>query len=239
MAAFWCDPIQGSAGAVPPPVGYADKIQKILKKYDILLVADEVICGFARTGQMWGSQTIGLQPDIICTAKALSAAMQPISAILVNDRVFQSMLKQSDAIGTFVHGHTYAGHPVAAAVALETIAIYEELDIVNRVQRLEPRFLSGLKALTDHPLVGDANGCGLMGGIEIVADKQTRASFPEGARISALFDRYAQSHNIMLRFVANRIAFSPALIITREEIDEMFKRTRLVLDDVYAAVSTM
>ncbi len=138
VAAFWADPVQGGAGALTPPAGYFAKIQAVLRRYDILLVADEVICGFGRTGNMWGCDTYGIVPDIITCAKALSAAMQPISAVLMNERVFQSMLTQSDRIGSFVHGYTYAGHPVAAAVALETLRIYAEMDLVAHVKALEP-----------------------------------------------------------------------------------------------------
>jgi 4-aminobutyrate--pyruvate transaminase len=140
VAAFWADPVQGSAGGLPPPQGYFDKIQKILRKYDILFVADEVICGFGRTGRMWGCQTYGLQPDMVTCAKALSAAMQPISAVLLNERIFQSIVQQSEKLGAFVHGYTYAGHPVAASVALETLKIYEEIDIIGHIQSIEPVF---------------------------------------------------------------------------------------------------
>src|SRR5262245_36599916 len=130
----------GSGGAILPPQNYFEKIQEVLRKYDILLLADEVICGFARTGQMWGSQTYGVRPDMVTSAKALSAAMQPISAVFINDRIYEAMLAQSDKFGNFAHGFTYAGHPVAAAVALEVQRIYAEIDIVSRVKRLATLF---------------------------------------------------------------------------------------------------
>ena len=235
IGAFWADPIQGNAGALPPPAGYFEKVQALLKKYDILFVADEVICGFGRTGNMWGSQTCGLKPDMVTCAKGLSAAMLPISAVLINDRIFQVMTSESNKLGTFVHGFTYAGHPVASAVALEVLKIYDEIDIVARVKALEAPFLSMLESLTDHPLVGDASGVGLLGGIEIVGNKETRKSFAPEVRINALIDKHAEKNGIILRTTpANRIAYSPPLIISEAEIGEMGRLTRAVLDGAWA-----
>jgi 4-aminobutyrate--pyruvate transaminase len=148
----------GAGGAIIPPQGYFEKVQKVLRTYDILFVADEVICGFARTGEMWGSQTFGIKPDILTSAKALSAAMQPISAVMINDRIHEAMLSQSDKYGNFAHGFTYAGHPVAAAVALEVQKIYAEIDIVGRAKHLGPILQSTLGRLKTHPLVGDVRG---------------------------------------------------------------------------------
>ena len=136
IAAFFAEPVMGAGGGILPPNGYFEKIQAVLRRYDILFVADEVICGFARTGEMWGSQTFGIRPDMMTSAKALSAAMQPISAVLVNARIHDAMLAQSDRYGNFAHGFTYAGHPVAAAVALEVQKIYAEMDVVARAKRL-------------------------------------------------------------------------------------------------------
>ena len=182
VGAFWADAIQGAAGALLPPAGYFEKIQAVLRKYDVLFVVDEVITGFGRTGNMWACQTYDLMPDIISCAKALSAGMQPISAVLINERIFQSMLVQSDRLGRFVHGYTYAGHPVAAAVALETLKIYEEMDLIGHVKSVEPVFLEAFGALTDHPLVGQFTGIGLIGGIELSRTRLARtSSHPRGA----------------------------------------------------------
>ncbi|HVY16726.1 MAG TPA: aminotransferase [Rhodopila sp.] len=235
IGAFWADPIQGGgAGALPPPAGYFDKIQAVLRKYDILMVADEVICGFGRTGQMWGSQTCGVEPDIVTCAKALSAAMQPISAVLMNERIFQSILVQSDRLGSFVHGFTYAGHPVASAVALETLRIYEEMDLVRRVQALEPVFLGALAELKSHPLVGDVSGRGLMAGVELVRDKATRSSFAPDVKPGERVDAQARRHGLILRATANRVAIAPPLVITESEIHVLVARLRAALDDVAA-----
>jgi 4-aminobutyrate---pyruvate transaminase len=234
VAALWADPVQGSAGALPPPKGYFEKIQAVLRKYDVLLVADEVICGFGRTGSMWGSETFGLQPDMITCAKALSAAMQPISAVLLNERIFNSVMAQSDRYGAFVHGYTYAGHPVAASVALETLKIYQEMDLIGHVRSVEPVFLQELGALTDHPLVGNFNGIGLIGGIEIVRDKATKQDWPAEANLTARLDAHARENRLILRITGNRVAFSPPLIITAEEIRELARRMRSTLDATQA-----
>src|SRR5437764_5137052 len=177
IAAFFAEPVMGAGGAILPPQGYFESIQEVLRRYGILLVVDEVICGFARTGEMWGSQTFGLRPDMLTSAKALSAAMQPISAVLVNDRIHEAMLAQSDRFGNFAHGFTYAGHPVAAAVALEVQKIYAEMDIVARAKRLGPVLQSALGRLQSHPLVGDVRGVGLILGMELMRDGEKRIPF--------------------------------------------------------------
>lgn len=234
IAAFWADPVVGGTGAVLPPKGYFQKVQAVLRKYDILFVADEVICGFGRTGNMWGSQTFGITPDILTCAKALSAAMQPVSAVLINERVFEGMLIQSDRNGRFVHGYTYAGHPVTTAVALETLKIYDEMDMIGHVKAMEPIFLGGLGTLKDHPLVGDVAGCGLIAGIEVVADKKTREMFPASAGVPAKMEAHARKHGLLLRHVGNRLAFSPALIITEDDIHDLVGRVKALLDDTLA-----
>jgi 4-aminobutyrate--pyruvate transaminase len=138
VAAMFAEPVMGAGGVIVPPAGYWEKIQAVLKKYDVLLVADEVICGFGRTGNYWGSETFGMQPDILVCAKALSSSYLPISAVMVNDRVFQGLADGSSSLGTWGHGFTYSGHPVPAAVALETLAIYKERDIVGHVRAMAP-----------------------------------------------------------------------------------------------------
>lgn len=235
IAAFWADPVQGNAGALPPPAGYFDKVQAVLQKYGILFVVDEVICGFGRTGNFWGTQTYDLKPDIITCAKGLSAAMQPISAVLINDMIFDVMVSESDRIGAFVHGFTYAGHPVASSVALEVQKIYEELDIVNHVRSLEPRFLGILDELARHPIAASPGGAGLLGGFELVADKDTRASFPAEFDIAGRLDEAAQAEGLILRIASDRVAFSPPLIISAAELDEMAEKTYAAMDTVYRA----
>ena len=236
VAAFWAEPVMGAGGAVLPPAGYFAKIQAVLGKYDILFVADEVICGFGRTGNMWGSETYDLKPDMITSAKSLSAGLQPISALLLNERVFQALMTQTDKVGHLAHGYTYAGHPITTAVALEVMKIYEEMDLVAHVKSVEPAFLSHLAALEDHPLVGEGRGTGLIGALEIVKDKATREIYAPDVNVMGLIGAAAKKHGLILRLIGNRIAFSPPQVITEPEIDEMMRRLRLALDDTWSAV---
>ena len=191
-----------------------------------------MICGFARTGEMWGSQTYGIRPDMVTAAKALSAAMQPISAVLVNDRVHEAMLAQSDKLGNFAHGFTYAGHPVAAAVALEVQNIYAEMDIVGRAKRLAPVLQSTLGRLKSHPLVGDVQGTGLISGIELMRDGRERVPFDRALDVDARVDDAARRHGLILRVVGDRLVFAPPLVIQAAAIEEIGKRLERALDDV-------
>jgi 4-aminobutyrate---pyruvate transaminase len=198
----------------------------------MLLTADEVICGFARTGEMWGCQTFGIRPDMLTSAKALSAAMQPISAVLINHRIHEAMLAQSDKFGNFAHGFTYAGHPVATAVALEVQKIYAEIDIVTRAKRLAPVLQSKLGQLKAHPLVGDVQGAGLILGMELMQDGKKRIPFDSALKVGTRVDVAAMRHGLILRVVGDRLVFAPPLVIERDEIDEISQRLQRALDDV-------
>lgn len=225
VAAFIAEPVMGAGGVVLPPPGYFPRIQAVLKKYDILMVADEVICGFGRTGKAWGSQTFDIQPDILTCAKALSAAFLPISAVMVNERVYEAIKKGSAALGAFGHGYTYSGHPISAAVALETIAIYEDRDLFTHAATVGETLQAHLRRLGGHPLVGDARGVGLVGALELVADKETKTSFDPSMKVAAQIVAEAERQGVILRSMADDIiSFSPPLIITKAEIDEMMAR---------------
>lgn len=230
IAAFFAEPVMGAGGVLPPPAGYFEKIQKVLKKYDVLLLADEVICGFGRTGNLWGSQTYGIEPDMITCAKALSSAYLPISALMINEKVFGPVMEQSNDIGIFGHGYTYGGHPVPAAVALETLKIYEEMDIAARVRDVAPHFQSRLKALGDHPLVGEARGIGLIGALEIVKNKETKESFDPKAGVGPHVWGHFHDLGLINRVIVDTPVFAPPLIIIKEEIDEMFDIVERALD---------
>ena len=232
IAAFFAEPVMGAGGAIVPPEGYFEKVQAVLRRHDILFVADEVICGFARTGEMWGSQTYGIRPDMITSAKALSAAMQPISAVLVNERIHKAMLAQSDTFGNFAHGFTYAGHPVAAAVALEVQKIYAEIDIVGRAKRLGPVLQSALGRLASHPLVGDVRGVGLILGMELMRDGTRLIPFDGALKVGARVESAAMRHGLILRVVGDRLVFAPPLVIEAAEIEEIGERLECALDDV-------
>ena len=230
VAAFFAEPVMGAGGVIVPPKTYFEKVQKVLKKYDVLFVADEVICGFARTGQMFGSQTYDIRPDFMTVAKALSSAYLPIAGVLIREEIFQAMADQAGKLGILGHGYTYSGHPVASAVALETLKIYEEIDIVAKVQSTSRTFMAELEKFQDHPLVGETRGVGLVGAIELVTDKGTRAPVdPKGPAPDYLYDRIMES-GLITRPIGNSIAFCPPLIISPEDVQEMFQRFRNALD---------
>lgn len=231
VAAFFAEPVMVSGGVIVPPAGYFEKIQAVLRKYDVLLVADEVICGFGRTGNMFGSETFGMKPDMISVAKQLSAAYMPISALMINERIAEALVDQSRKIGTFSHGFTYGGHPVAAAVALETLRIYEEDGIVDHVRSVAPCFQKRLRRLGEHPIIGEARGVGLVGAIEFVSDKATREPFPVEWAPAAFAGRRALAHGVITRGFGDVLSLCPAMIITESQIDDLFDRIERTVAD--------
>ena len=234
VAAMWAEPIMGAGGVIVPPKGYFPKIQAVLRKYDVLLVVDEVICGFWRTGNYWGTQTLGIQPDILTCAKALSASYMPISAVMVNQRVFDGLAAESNTIGTFGHGFTYSGHPVPAAVAIETLKIYDDMNMGAHIAQVGPHLQSELRRrFAGHELVGEVRGTGLIAAMELVADKSTRTNFPAAAKIGPRMTKLGEAHGVIGRASINdTICFSPPLIISVEEIDEMLNRVEKALDEL-------
>jgi 4-aminobutyrate--pyruvate transaminase len=231
IAAFIGEPIMGAGGVIVPPRTYWDKIQQVLGKYDVLLVADEVICGFGRTGNMFGCQTFNIEPDIMTVAKALSSGYQPISAVLISDPVYQTIADNTAKIGTFGHGFTYSGHPVPAAVALETLKIYEERDIVGHVRQVGPRLQEGLRRYADHPMVGEVRGVGLIAAVELVAERASKTAFDPPGRVGGYFAGRAEAHGLIIRNLMDSIAFCPPLIITEDQIDSLVERFGRALDD--------
>lgn len=236
VAAMIAEPIMGAGGVILPPATYWEKVQAVLRKYDVLLIADEVICAFGRTGEMWGSTTYGLKPDMITCAKALSSGYLPIGAVMISEEIYDALVKQSEKIGMFSHGFTYSGHPVCSAVALETLKIYEEDDILSHVRRVAPRMQAGLRRFADHPLVGEVRGIGLVGAVELVADKLTKAPFDPAEAVGPFLAKRTHYHGLILRALGDSIAFCPPLIIKESEIDLMLERFALALDDTFAMV---
>jgi 4-aminobutyrate---pyruvate transaminase len=230
VAAFIAEPVMGAGGVIVPPATYYEKIGAVLAKYDVLLIADEVITGFGRLGQMFGSPVMGMKPDTMSLAKAITSAYQPLSAVLVPEHMYQAMLDESRKIGTFGHGNTYAGHPVAAAVANKTLEIYARDNIVGHVQTLTPLFQRRLRALIDHPLVGEARGVGLVGGLELVADKATKRSFLPKQGVAPKVVFFGQQEGVIVRAIGDTISICPPLIITAAEVDEMFDRITRAFD---------
>ena len=224
VGAFIAEPVMGAGGVLVPPATYFDKVQKVLAKYEVLLIADEVICGFGRTGQMFGSATFGLRPDILTAAKALSSGYVPISAVMVSEKVHAAVAANSGKIGTFGHGFTYSGHPVACAIALETLKVYEDENILAHVQSLVPQFQQGLQAHAARRYVGEVRGVGLIGAIELYADPAGRTPFDPAQKAGARLAELALAQGLIVRAMGDSIAFCPPLIITAEQIDDMFAR---------------
>jgi 4-aminobutyrate--pyruvate transaminase len=225
VGAFIGEPVMGAGGVIVPPAGYWEAIQKVLKKYDVLFIADEVICGFGRTGNMFGTTTYDLQPDMITLSKQISSSYQPISALLINENVYQPLADESAKIGTFGHGVTAAGHPVAAAVALENIAIIEERDLVGNVRALSPKFLARLATIAENPLVIESRGVGLIGAFELAP----REGFDVGQLGPKLFP-ILMEEGVISRAIGDSLAFCPPMIITEEQVDQMFDRVERGLE---------
>ncbi len=223
VAAFIAEPVMGAGGVIVPPRTYFEKIQAVLRRYDVLMIADEVICGFGRTGNMFGSQTFGIMPDSMSMAKAITSAYMPLGAVTVGEPVYQAMLDESRKIGVFAHGFTYSGHPVACAVAVKTLEMYERINIVGHVQKVAPVFEARLKALRDHPLVGETRGVGLIGAVELVKDTATKQSFEPRQGVGPKLVALAQEEGLICRAIAgDSIALCPPMVINADEINQMF-----------------
>jgi len=233
VAAFIAEPIQGAGGVIVPPSTYWPEIQRICDKYEILLIADEVICGFGRTGNWFGSQTVGIRPHIMTIAKGLSSGYAPIGGSIVCDEV-------ASVIGgdEFNHGYTYSGHPVAATIALENLRIMEDEDIVGHVRNVAgPYMKEKWESLTDHPLVGEAKIVGLMGSIALTPDKESRAEFAsDPGTVGYICRERCFANNLVMRHVNDRMIISPPLVITPEQIDVLIERARKSLDECYAKI---
>lgn len=224
IAAFIGEPLMGAGGVIPPPRGYWRAIQDVCRRHDILVVADEVITGFGRTGQMFGSQTYGVEPDILVVSKALTSSYFPLSAVLFSDAIYQTIADNSNAIGTFAHGFTASGHPVGAAVAMENLDIFEERDLVGAARRLAPRFERALRGFESHPHVGEARAVGLIGALEFVADKASKAPFDRPGAYGARLAELCHEEGLIIRAIGDVIAFCPPLVISEGDMDEMFAR---------------
>ena len=235
-AAFIAEPVMGAGGVIVPPRTYFEKIQKVLKKYDMLMIADEVICGFGRTGNMFGSETFAIKPDIMTIAKALSSAYLPIAGVVISDAVYQVLADHTEKLGMFGHGFTYSAHPVSAAVAVETLKIYVERDILSLIRKVAPRLQEGLSRFAAHPLVGEVRGVGLVAGVELVRDKATKEPFPPAERVGAGLSKAAEGHGLIVRAMGDTIGFSPPLVISESEIDEVLARFGQALDETWQAV---
>jgi 4-aminobutyrate--pyruvate transaminase len=235
VAAFFAEPVMGAGGVMVPPATYFEKVQAVLREHDVLMVADEVICGFGRTGNMWGCDTYGIVPDIVTCAKQLSSAYLPIAAVMISAPIYEAFVEQSKRHGALGMGYTYGGHPVSAAVALETLRIYEERDMVGHVRAVAPRFQQRLARLGEHPLVGDARGVGLVGAVELVSDKATKEQFPADRKAGQLVADRALAEGLIVRGLpGDAVATCPPMIIDEAQIDDLFDRFERGLDAAHA-----
>ena len=233
VAAFIAEPVQGAGGVIIAPDSYWPEIQRICDKYKILLIADEVICGFGRTGQWFGSQTLGIRPDIMTIAKGLSSGYAPIGGSIVRDHVAEVIGRDE-----FNHGYTYSGHPVCAAVALENLRIIEEEGVVDHVRNVaHPYLAERWHALADHPLVGEAKLIGLMGSLALTPDKARRARFAADPGTAGFITRErCFANNVIMRHVNDRMIIAPPLVISPDEIDQLIDRATKALDEAYTQI---
>lgn len=222
VAAFVAEPVMAAGGVIVPPRTYWEKIQAVLARHDVLLVADEVVCGFGRTGRMFGSETLGMRPDIMIVSKQLASSYMPIAAVLLSDRVYEPIADESARRGMFGHGLTAGGHPVACAVALENLRIIEERGLVGQAARVGAHMLAGLHdRLGDHPMVGEIRGIGFVAGIELVADRASKAPRGKAGQLGARAAALMQDAGVILRAMGDTLALCPPLITTEAEVDEI------------------
>ncbi|CAA0808434.1 Gamma-aminobutyrate transaminase POP2-mitochondrial [Striga hermonthica] len=231
IAAFIAEPVMGAGGVIPPPSTYFKKVQAVVKKYDILFIADEVICAFGRLGTMFGCDKYGIKPDLVTIAKALSSGYLPIGAVLVSHEVYDVVHDQSNKLGVFSHGFTYSGHPVSCAVALEALRIYKERNILDQVNKIAQKFQEGLKAFSNSPIIGEIRGTGLIHGTEFTDNKSPTDTFPSEWGVGAYFGAQCEKHGMLIRVAGDNIMMSPPYIMTLEEVDELIEKYGKALKD--------
>jgi len=230
VAAFIGEPLMGAGGVLPPPKGYWHGIEALCRKYDILLIADEVINGFGRLGSSFGSVHYGFTPDMMVVSKQITSSYMPLAAVIFSDAIYNAIADNSAKIGTFGHGFTGSGHPVATAVGIENLKIIEERDLIGNAARVGSTLQKKLAACADHPLVGEVRGAGLIAGLELVADKATRRPFSAIGKAGALASEAGHENGLIVRAIGDTIALCPPLIITADEVEELVRRLAKTLD---------
>ncbi|MCT8974653.1 aspartate aminotransferase family protein [Microbaculum marinisediminis] len=234
VAAFIGEPLMGAGGVIVPPRTYWEKIQAVLRKHDVWLIADEVINGFGRTGRMFACETYGIDPDVMVLSKQITSSYAPLAAVLISDEIYEAVADGSAEVGTFGHGFTGSGHPVATAVGLENLNIIEERDLVGHAAAMSAPFLDALHGFADRPLVGETRGAGLIGAVELVADKATKAAFAQPGATGQAVAEACHREGLIIRAIGDVIAFCPPLIIEAGEIADMFARFDRALSQVEA-----
>ena len=230
VAAFIAEPIMGAGGVVVPPENYFPRIQQVLDKYDIAFIDDEVICGFGRTGQPFGAQTLDIKPTTMSIAKALSSAYLPISAVLMPESMYEAFADRSGELGNFAHGFTYSGHPVCAAVALRNLELMEEMDLFNHAARMGEILQQRLQQFVGHPLVGEVRGKGLIAAVELVRQAEPREPFAASDGVGAFCANACHQAGLVLRNMGDSIAICPPLIINENQIDELVSKLAGAID---------
>ena len=239
IAAMILEPIQGAGGVIIPPDNYLKGVQKLLKKNAILLIVDEVICGFGRTGNMFGCDTFQIKPDMMVIAKGLSSGYVPISALLINEEIYETISDFSSINNVFGHGYTYSGHPVAAAVALETIKIFKDENIIGHVKEISEKFNTKIEQLNVHSIVGNARSIGLIGAIELVQNKKNKTYFDPKIGIGSRIVKNAQKNGLIVRALQGDIvALCPPLIINNKEVDILFNKFNKSIKDTEVELNT-
>jgi len=239
IAAFIAEPVLGAGGVIVPPDGYYEKIQAVLERHGVLFIDDEVICGFGRTGNPFGCQTMGIKPTTMSVAKALSSAYLPISAVIVPDSMYQPFVEASSELGNFAHGFTYSGHPVCAAVALRNLELIEERQVFAHAAKMGEIFQSRLNQYGEHPLVGNTRGAGLIGAVELVANRETGQKFDGSHAVGAFCMDRCLEHGLIVRALGDTIAFCPPLVIDDMQSDELFGKFEQALADTLAYANTL
>ena len=237
IAAMFAEPLMGAGGVIIPPKKYFETINPILEKYDIPLIDDEVVCGFGRTGNLWGAETFGMKPASITVAKALSSSYLPISAVIVADEYYEIIAKKSNELGIFGHGYTYSGHPVSCAVANKTLEIYQRDNILDHVNEVSPSFIQRLNKCDKFDLVGNVRGVGLIGALELVSEKNSNKGFDKKGIAGKIFDEYAKKNGLIIRAIGDIIAFCPPLIINESQINDMFDMVEDTINKTTDALS--
>jgi adenosylmethionine-8-amino-7-oxononanoate aminotransferase len=236
IAGMFAEPVMGAGGVIVPPATYFAEIQPVLKRYGIPLVADEVICGFGRTGRLWGALAVGQVPDIVVASKSMSAGYFPMGAVLLSADIDKRATAASEVWEEFPHGYTTGGHPVGCAISLEAIRIITEEGVFENVVAVGETFQAGLRALADHPMIGEARGLGLMGALETVADKKTKQSFSGDLRVGERIAQEARDRGFIIRPLGSSIVLAPPFISTQTQIDDLLAVLKDVLDVVYAQI---
>ncbi len=229
IAAMIAEPVMGAGGVLLPPENYFPAIQEVLKRHDILLICDEVITGFGRTGNWWGAETYNIKPDLISCAKQLTSAYAPLGAVMVPEKIMSALESQSEKLGTFGHGFTYGGHPLGCAMGIKAIEIYQNRNIVEKVRSIAPLFEKRMRALDELSLVGETRCVGLVGGIELVKDKTTKTSFEPKSGVGVKAVGFAEAEGLIVRPIGDTIALCPPMIISETELNELFDRLERAL----------